>query len=582
MGDRNYLFAAAFVDGLARAGLRHVCLSPGSRSTPLVLAVAQHPDLRTWVHLDERSAAFFALGLARASREPVALMCTSGTAAANLFPAVVEARYGHIPLLVLTADRPPELWDWGANQTVNQTRMYGSHAKWALTMPIPEATPDLLRFAQATAARAYATALETPAGPVHLDFPFREPMVPESAPEELGRLLAEVGQQPLPQAHTSPRVAGPEEVQGIAAVVADAQRGVIICGPQDDPDWPPAVAALAERLEYPILADPLSQVRCGPHDRSLVIDSYDAFLRDAGLAQALTPEVVLRFGAAPTSKAMLTWLRQYAGTRHILVNDGAWPDPDHVATHVVRADAARFARDLAEAVGQQPATEWTQRWRDLASAARSAVEAEMEVLEELFEGKVFSELASLLPDGATLFAGNSMPVRDLDAFFPSAGQRVRVMANRGASGVDGVVSTALGAAALSGPLVLVVGDLSFYHDMNGLLAARQYGINATIIVLNNDGGGIFSFLPQTAYSDIFEPYFGTPHGLTFDKAAELYGLGYSRVQSWAEFHQTVADCITTPGTNIVEVPGDRTRNVESHRRVQTVVVKALAAASRPL
>lgn len=575
-GDRNYLFTAAFVDALVRAGLRHVCISPGSRSTPLVLAIARHQDLRSWINLDERSSAFFALGIARALREPVVLVCSSGTATANFLPAVVEAHYAQVPLIVLTADRPPELWEWGANQTVDQTRIYGSHAKWSFTMPVPEAEPAILRFAASTASRAWATSQETPAGPVHLNFPFREPLVPESPTDRLDAVLKAL-ESTSTSIHVGSRIVDQESVQSLANRLNQAKRGVIVCGPQDDPELATAIGDLASRLRLPVLADPLSQVRCGPHDRDRVIDSYDAFLRDETLATELAPDLLLRLGAAPTSKALFTWVADQHTAEQVLIGDGIWSDQDHVATSIGRGDAAHLVRALTQLVRPREDSRWTQRWLDMASTTRNALDANVEESDDLFEGRVFQELASLLPTEATLFAGNSMPVRDLDSFFPSGHKSVRFMANRGASGIDGVVSTALGAsAALAEPLVLVLGDLSFYHDMNGLLAAQRHKLNATIIVLNNDGGGIFSFLPQAAQPDLFEEYFGTPHGLTFQKAAELYGLGYEKINSWDEFRKAVTTSVDTPGTTIVEVPGDRQRNVELHRSAQESVVQALS------
>ena len=585
----NYAFAGAFVEELARSGLRHACICPGSRSTPLAISLARHPKIKTWIHLDERSGSFFALGMARALREPVAVLCTSGTAAANFFPAVVEAKYAGIPLLLLTSDRPPELWEWGANQAIDQTRMYGPHAKWSVSMSTPEATPDLLRSVRALASRTIATAIEAPAGPVHINLPFREPLAPEvvladhsekvfsSAPEAwLGR----EGEQPYAQVKGGQRVATTAEVTALATSIRDAERGLIVCGPQDDPEFAACISLLAAKLGYPVLADPLSQVRCGAHDRQMVIDNYDALLRDNGLASALPPQVVLRFGAIPTSKVLLTYLEQHRQARQVVIGNGGWHDPIHAATDFVQGDATQFARDLSEAIPVARGAAWPRRWLDLATSARRAITHELDAMDELFEGKVIAELASMLPPKVILFAGNSMPVRDVDSFFPSITQQIRFMANRGASGIDGVVSSALGASAvLPDPLVLVLGDLSFYHDMNGLLAAKQHHLNATIIVINNDGGGIFSFLPLANYPEYFEQYFGTPHGLTFEQTASLYGIGYSKVTSWREFRAAVSESIGSLGTTVVEIPGERVQNVQLHNRVWSAVARAIRSSA---
>ncbi|MBI4298671.1 MAG: 2-succinyl-5-enolpyruvyl-6-hydroxy-3-cyclohexene-1-carboxylic-acid synthase [Chloroflexi bacterium] len=580
----NYAFAGAFVDELARSGLRYACVCPGSRSTPLTISLARHLNIKTWVHLDERSCAFFALGMARALHEPVALLCTSGTAAANFFPAVIEANYAHAPLLVLTSDRPPELWEWGAPQTIDQSRLYGTHVKWSVNMTTPGATPDLLRYVRAVACRAFAISMESPEGPVQVNFPFREPLAPEVVPgdssEETFSLAPEAwhgreGERAYIEVKGGIRIASDEVALSLSDSFKKAERGLIVCGPQDDPGFASGVSALAAKLGYPILADSLSQVRCGAHDRRLIIDSYDAFLRNDSLVATLLPEVVLRFGATPTSKVLLNYLQRHRQARQVVVSNGTWNDPIHAATDFIQVDPTRFTTDLTAAITDSHNTLWTQRWLDANAAASASIMRQLELIEELFEGKVFSELASIVPAKVCLFAGNSMPVRDLDGFFPSTDRQIRFMANRGVNGIDGVISSALGvSAALPDPLILVLGDISFYHDMNGLLAAKQNQLNATIIVVNNDGGGIFSFLPQADYPEFFERYLGTPHGLTFQQAAFLYDLGYSKVTSWKDFRDAVSESIRSMGTSIIEVPGDRKRNVELHRRMWAAVGQA--------
>jgi 2-succinyl-5-enolpyruvyl-6-hydroxy-3-cyclohexene-1-carboxylate synthase len=621
----TYACAGALVDALVRAGVRHACICPGSRSTPLALCLAEHAALSRWVHVDERSAAFFALGLAKASGTPVALVCTSGTAAANFLPAIVEARYGRVPLLVLTADRPPELRDNGAPQAIDQIHLYGSNVKWFVEMPLPDAAEPTLRYVRATAARAAATAMEGPAGPVHLNLPFREPLVPPS-PDFWHRgdtgAWSEDTAKPscspyLRSDHhvvvAGPRVAPRETVADLARSLAATPRGLIVCGPQSDPALVAAVPRLAAALGYPVLADPLSGVRCGQHSRAYVLDCYDAVLRDERAA-ALTPDVVLRFGATPTSKALLTFLRGV--DRHVLVDgDGGWRDPLALAGEVLHADAALLCAALADEVVSRSAPRaldrcagdpaWSERWLTSDRRARGAIAAYLEQLGEPFEGKVFAELAEMLPDGATLYAGNSMPVRDLETFFAGSGRDVRFLSNRGANGIDGVVSSALGASAAAltpqpplpqgargsseaplaraqgegsgvrAPLVLVIGDLSFYHDLNGLLAVRRYGLDATIVLLNNDGAGIFSFLPQAAYADHFEELFGTPTGLDFRPAVEMYGCGFERVASWPDFRAAVSRSLTSPGVQVIELPTDRACNVELHRRVWAAVAEAV-------
>jgi 2-succinyl-5-enolpyruvyl-6-hydroxy-3-cyclohexene-1-carboxylate synthase len=592
----THAYVRAFVDELVRAGVRHVCVSPGSRSTPLAMLFAEHPGIRLWMHYDERSSAYFGLGVARASREPVALVCTSGSAAANFLPALIEARYARVPLIALTADRPPELRENGAPQTIDQVKLYGDHAKWFFDLPLPEGTAEGLRFVRTLAGRAAATARAAPAGPVHLNLPFREPLVPVAGPTAADAdPVAARGRddgRPYAAVHEGRRAPGPALVDRLAGELADAERGLIICGPQDDPELAPAVVALARALGYPVLADPLSGVRCGRHERSLVLDAYDAFLRDAGFVEETPPSAVLRFGAMPTSKPFLLYLQRHPEARQIVVDGAAgWQEPTSLASEHVWADGAALCRGLVESLsaaggtanGKLPrrdrASAWLERWLTADRAARAAIAAELACIDEPFEGRAFAELAELLPDGATLFAGNSMPVRDLDTYLPSSERTIRMLANRGTNGIDGVVSSALGASVVSaGPLVLVIGDLSLYHDMNGLLAAKLHRLDATIVLLNNDGGGIFSFLPQAAEAEHFELLFGTPHGLDFRPAVEMYGGRFERVTDWPSFREAVGRALTAPGLKVVELPTERKRNVELHRTVWPAVSAALAQA----
>lgn len=573
-----HAYVGAFVDELVRAGLTDVCLAPGSRSAPLAYLFAARPDLKLWTHLDERSAGFFALGLAKATRRPVALICTSGTAAANFLPAVVEARLARVPLLVLTADRPPELRDTGAPQTIDQVRLYGGFAKWFGEMLLPEATPDALRYVRTVAGRAWALALEAPAGAVHLNFPFREPLIP-TPPDPPAADVARAEGRPYVAVAPAVRAPEPTAVAALAAELAGIERGLIVAGPQTDPALPEAVTRLAEALGYPVLADPLSQVRCGPHDRRNIVDAYDAFLRHPATVEALTPDVILRCGAMPTSKPALQYLQRYQDVRQILIDvGGEWPDPSRLAAQVLSADPVLACNALSAALGGPPRmgeSAWRARWQTVNACTRAAIARQVSAFAETFEGRVFTELAECLPDGATVFASSSMPVRDLDTFFPGSDRRRLFLANRGANGIDGVVSSALGAAAgTPGPLVLVIGDVALYHDLNGLLAARRHGLNATLILINNDGGGIFSFLPQAAHPENFELLFGTPHGLDFRPAAELYGAAYYRPADWAEFRAAV-QAGRPGGLTIVEVRTRRDANVTMHREVWKAVAAGL-------
>jgi 2-succinyl-5-enolpyruvyl-6-hydroxy-3-cyclohexene-1-carboxylate synthase len=453
-------------------------------------------------------------------------------------------------------------------------------------MALPEATATMLRYARTIACRAVAQSLETPAGVIHLNFPFREPLVPSPAdgqvPIEDEAFTGRPDGQPFVRATSGQRLVSPQVLAQLATELASVQRGLIVAGPQADPSFPPAVAGLSAELGYPILADPLSQARCGPHDRQAVIDAYDAFLRGPSLVERLAPEVILRFGMPPTSKPLQLFLQRYSQVRQILVDDeGAWNDATRSASDTIHANASSLCAALSDAVRAldcPPAlSPWLNLWREVNRRSHRATSVQVQSFAEPFEGRVFTELAECLPDGATCYVSNSMPVRDLDTFCPSHGRSIRFLANRGVNGIDGVVSSALGAcAAGQGPLILVIGDLAFFHDLNGLLAAKLHRLRATIILMNNDGGGIFSFLPQAAHPEHFERLFGTPHGLNFRPAAEMYGAAFCRIADWAAFRAAVNGGLQAEGVSIIEVASDRESNVSMHRAVWQSVSAALA------
>lgn len=565
----TYAAVRALVDALARAGLREVCVAPGARSTPLALVLAHDPRLRLWTHLDERSAAFFALGLARAGRAPAAVVCTSGTAAANFLPAVVEAAQAHVPLVLLTADRPPELRDCGAFQAVDQVKLFGAYAKWFCE--IGEAGAGLPYF-RAVGSRAVAVAAAAPAGPVHLNLPLREPLTPDDA----AQLRPDSNLVGAP-CTTVPPVTRLPDVAALAASLAHVGRGVIVCGPLDaDADTRAAIATLAAALGWPLLADATAQLRDGDHDRSHVIAAYDAVLRDAALARRLLPAAVLRIGPLPISKALLTWLRALPDARQVVVDPaGGWDDPLQRATTLVHADVAPLCAALAARCRAPRDPDWLDAWRRADRAARAALDERLGRDDAPFEGSVVAELAAQLPDGATLVVGNSMATRDLDTFWPGSARRVRVLCNRGANGIDGFVSTALGAAALStGPTVALTGDLGFLHDLGGLLAAARHGLRAVFVVCNNDGGGIFSYLPQADGSVAFERLFTTPHGLDLRGGVEMFGCGFTRAAARAEFAAALARALASSRTEVIEVPIDLASSVALHRALWTAAGQA--------
>lgn len=530
----NLLFAETVVDALVCAGLRAVCLAPGSRSTPLALAVDAHPGIEAFIHLDERSAGFFALGLAQATARPVALLSTSGTAAVEFHAAAVEALMAEIPLLLLTADRPPELRHSGANQTIDQIKMFGDHVLWSVDAALPQSgQPDVaLRNLRTLAARAYATADGLRRGPVHINFPFRKPLEPQAPYRPVFEHPA--GREGLRRARQSSISRGvllpsEEQIDEMTALVSAQERGWIVCGP-----WPgrtpPAlfedIALLARRTGYPILADPLSGLRFGKHTACApVIDSFENLLHHPTPFDP--PEVIVRFGAVPTSKSLNDYLDRLAPPHQVhLRSSGVWADDSHRVSKFLQVDESAFCRALACRI-DRPVSDWGLA---VTAAGRRVFCRQAQFLQQhWFDASAIPEILNALPAGAGLFVGNSLPIRHLDQFGAPMRKLVHVYGNRGASGIDGVVSTALGVAAAdrSAPLLLLIGDVSFYHDLNGLYAIGRLGLdNVTIVVLNNDGGGLFRRLPIADGHAQFERLFLTKHGLDFAPAAEMYGLDY--------------------------------------------------------
>lgn len=562
------IFAAA----LAAAGVRDVCIAPGARSTPLALSLTRQQRLRCHSHVDERSAAFFALGCAVAGRAPAALLCTSGSAAANFFPAVVEAACAGVPLVVLTADRPAELRDREADQTIDQIHLYGRHAKWFADVGPADCGPAY--FAD-LARRAVSEAAGVPAGVAHLNFPLREPLL---APPGLSPADAPPVPPRPPLLRRAPHPAG-GDIARLAERIAATPRGLILCGPADHDDAArDAIAALAARSGYPILADPTSQLRRARY-ADAVVQCYDGLVADAA-ADRLAPALVLRIGKLPTSKRLRLWLQGRAVPHFVVDPRGRWNDPTAAAEEIWPTDIAAtcimLSATLDAALPQRlDSRRWRAAWADADGRARAAIADVAGAAPRLCGVGVFHRLARLLPTDAVVYVGNSLPIRQLEAAWPADAGAVRFLCNRGANGIDGLVSSILGAAAASdAPVVGVIGDLSFYHDLNGLLAARRRRIDATIVVLNNDGGGIFSLLPMAQLGATFDEFFTTPHGLDFRSAAQLYGCAFDRPADWQEFAAMLRRAISQPGTNIIEVPLDRDADLAVTRSVTAAVAAA--------
>lgn len=576
--NANTALASAFVEELARGGVRLAVISPGSRSTPLAVALWRQAEIEVSVIVDERSAAFFALGAAQATGTPVAMLCTSGTAAANYHPAICEADESALPLIALSADRPPELRGIGAGQTIDQIKLYGSSVRWFCEVGTHAADDDGLLHYRSVACRALAAARGEPRpGPVHLNMPWREPLspVPIEGAVTATDPLALDGRDVRPLTAVTPIDLEPSAflLDEVAGHIAGARSGVIVAGRQLDPALREPLAELARASGFPILAEPTSQLRCGPHDRSHVVSTYDHLLRDTPFREAAKPDLVLRFGETPTSKPLRTWLAESGGDQIVVDPRCGWNEPTGRAAAILRADPTELAAGWAARLGgeQQPPPT---RWLEAEATARDALSGELEGLDEITEPGLHFALGQAHRNGDLIYTASSMPIRDQEAFLPPGETDALFLCNRGANGIDGLVSSGIGAAHASGrPTTIVTGDLGLLHDIGGLAALRDVRTPVRIVVINNDGGGIFGFLPQAKSldGDEFEALLSTPRGVDIAKAADLFELPHHYLRSFAGLPEVLA-----AGTSLIEVAVGRGTNIAHHRDLTDRVLQAIA------
>jgi 2-succinyl-5-enolpyruvyl-6-hydroxy-3-cyclohexene-1-carboxylate synthase len=542
----NALWARALADELFRGGVRDAAICPGSRSGPLALACAER--LRAHIVIDERSGAFFALGAARAAGRPAVVLATSGSAGAHFYPAILEAEAAGVPLIALTADRPPELHGFGAPQTLDQQRLFGGHVRFFADLGVPE--PLALPHLRATVARALQQA-----GPAHLNAPFREPLAPVPEP------LPEVRDVPAAR-HLLAR--GVPDLREVAAELLRRPRGVIVCGPRDAQDeLPAAVRELSHALGYPVIADAASQVRFALPD---AVAHADLILRSEPWARALRPDAVIRIGGGVSSKLLQAYVEEASYTL-VLHERGPLIDPAHTASVSIEGNTPAICRALSSAAGPRAAASGiAELYAEAEARARAALESAF--ADAPWGEPLIAREAALA--AAQLYVSSSMPVRDLDAFAARGG---RVLANRGVNGIDGIVSSAAGAAAATGTRTLaLVGDLALLHDLSGLVAAARLRIPLTVLAVNNDGGGIFHFLPIALHAERFEELFATPHGLDLEGAAQLCGAEFARVTDARSLRAALQ---APPALRLIEARVDRSRNLEQHRAMQAAVIAGL-------
>lgn len=589
------MWAKALVDELARSGLRSVCISPGSRSTPLVVQFAEHPDIEDISIVDERSGGFVALGLAQASRRPVALVCTSGTATANFFPAVCEAASAGIPLLVLTADRPPELQDCGASQAMDQLKLYGDRVRWFHQVSQPEATPKKLRYLRSLACRAYGRAMSPNPGPVHLNFPFRKPLeptpVPADHPDAVPASLADddsvaaYGREdgrPFLSVHSGRPAPSKATVDAFNEAVERAARPLVLAGA--DPrgaEYSRELLDFAERIGAPIAAEPTSGLRHCDERGQNVISTADFLFESDFYESAGKPDLVIRTGRAPLLWSSQALVRSLSDAEQIVVGPSSdVADPDHVVSMQIACDERElFAKVLLTKAGRSSTSAaWLTAHRGAQEVALDTMRRTLDATQKLSAARMWRELGELLPNGSALFVSNSMPIRNLDTFMCGAPRPVDVFFNRGLNGIDGICSTGIGIAlersraGVDAPTVIVTGDVALRHDMGGLMLAAELGADATIIVVDNDGGGIFDYLPISKFGSVHERHFTTPPERPLDKST-LGGIDVAEPADWQVFRDAVERSMTTAGTQLVRVQTDRS----SDKELRETTRKAVAA-----
>ena len=577
MSNPNTRYANTFIDALIASGLRRVCLAPGSRHTALVLALARHRDeIDLYSHLDERSAAFFALGLALGSDEPAAVVCTSGSAAANFFPAIIEAHQSRIPLLLLTGDRPHELRQSGANQTIDQIKLYGDYVDFFVDAPLPAADPPAvaMRHLSTLAARAF-NSCKRKRGVVHINLPFRKPFEPGADDAELMAI-----EKPATTRFLEKRA---KQESGLSALLTDdllARPGIIYFGHGScrSEAERAALTPWAERLSaisgYPIFAEFTSNMRGGK-----AICAYESIIESHAdrFSQA---EALIRFGSPPLAKNMQDFIQENQLRYHIYCSRaGEWADDSHSLTHHLTVNPALVSADEWDGwSSNSPPDKWCRKWQAADRIARDVIVDQINT-GEYFDGAVLHDVVDLMPAESALFVGASLPIRHLDQFGLPREKPIFAYANRGASGIDGNVSTALGigAARREKPLVAVLGDITLYHDLNGLLAIRRCGIPATIVLLNNEGGGIFHRLPAREFEPHFSDYFITAHGLDFAHAAALYGMKYIRADDRAAFRAAFRQSVGGSESTLIEARTDALADLQRRNEIMAAVRERLNA-----
>jgi len=544
------------VASLVQNGVEDVVISPGSRSTPLAYAFASTKELNVYRQVDERSAAFFALGLAKAKGKPAVLLCTSGTAAANYFPAIVEAKYARVPLVVITADRPHELREVGAPQAINQLDLYGKHVKWFAEFPIPDEYHQTLPFIERHVARAVSMAKTHPFGPVHINVPFREPLLID--------FMEELPKSTFISSFTSSITPSMEAMNALSSMIRETKRGFIVIGELAIGTNREYLWSLIRKLKWPVLVESLSNMRANiPEDcMEYVIATYDALLKSDAFKQYAACDTVIRFGAQPISKFLTIFLTETQPQNYVVIDeDPLFRDSSSVSTHTIHASIGPWLEELE--VHSTMDESYLNFWQRAEQIAMKHIQN----YSEQDEGAFVQYLLEHLPEQSDVFASNSMPIRDIDTFLLPTKKDIQIYANRGANGIDGVMSTAFGFSKgrENRETYLLIGDLAALHDLNAFLLTRYQPCKMTVIVLNNDGGGIFSYLSQATVKEYYEDLFGTPTALHFQDAAHMYEMDYINIKHFDEREKLFEN--SEQPLRLIEITTNRDENVQAHRRL---------------
>jgi len=585
--NRNILWTETFLNELVSVGVKYACISPGSRSTPLTLAAANNKKIKSFINIDERSSAFFALGLAKSTNSPVLLICTSGTATAEFYPAIIEAYQQRIPLIVCTADRPPELINVGANQTINQYNLYKNHIRWFCPVGLPEANLKGIKHIKKCARRAFMESFIASKGPVHLNFPFKKPFEPKTFTDEVSKKVLDSAKKTGKKKNIffeakTKDLFSEKWFREISKYLLNSKKVLIIAGPEYyNSDFPVQISKLAEKLNIPVLADGCSNLRFGRHKKGNILTNYDAILRSDKFVKNNQPDFILHFGRTVTSKALETFLGKCTAPRFMINNYGDWFDPSNKSIAAIGCKPFVFCRKMNQFLDSKIIKERNKNWlENFLSADRIASEIKSKLIENstsLNEGRLVSEIMNLIPKNSKLMISNSMPVRDFDYFASNSEKKISVYNNRGASGIDGITSTALGIAVQSKePTILVTGDLAFYYDLNGLLAAKNFKIPLNVILINNDGGGIFEVLPISKYGKFFKNYFIVSHNLDFSYFVKAYRGNFKGIKDWNDFRSSFKRALKTKSFSVIEVKTNSKQSLKLRQKFWNDVSKKMS------